>query len=208
MQREDSSNIKHPRTPRTVCYARRLAHIHHQPLEAYVDEIFRAAGVPPARAALAANSVIAAHLRGIDSHGVQLVPHYIRQIEAGNMDPIAEGAIASRSGSCAIYDAQKGLGQTVAANCCDLAVDLAREHGTGAVTVREGNHFGICAYWAQRMADAGMIGIVMCNATPLVAPWQGKDKKYGTNPICMAVPGPEHLAAGHGDHYSRPQQDQ
>ena len=55
--------------------------------------------------------------------------------------------------------------------------------------MRESNHFGAAAYWAQRIASHGMIGIVLCNATPLVAPWQGKEPRLGTNPICMALPG-------------------
>ena len=58
------------------------------------------------------------------------------------------------------------------------------------VTARNSSHFGASAWWAQKLAAAGLIGIVMCNATPLVAAWQGRDKILGTNPICMAVPGP------------------
>jgi LDH2 family malate/lactate/ureidoglycolate dehydrogenase len=57
------------------------------------------------------------------------------------------------------------------------------------VTARNSSHFGASAWWAQKLAAAGFIGIVTCNATPLVAAWQGRDKILGTNPICMAVPG-------------------
>jgi len=52
------------------------------------------------------------------------------------------------------------------------------------------NHFGACAWWAQKMRAAGQIGIVMCNASPIVPPWQGREGRLGTNPICMSVPGP------------------
>jgi LDH2 family malate/lactate/ureidoglycolate dehydrogenase len=164
--------------------------LHHDPLRNYAQRILEAARVSTPKAALTADSLVAANLRGVDSHGVQLLPHYIRQIQAGGIDPATDGSVATRSGACALYDAQRGMGQPVAAICCDLAVELALEHGIGAVTVREGNHFGACAYWAERMSKAGMIGIVMCNATPLVAPWQGREKRLGTNPICIAVPGP------------------
>jgi LDH2 family malate/lactate/ureidoglycolate dehydrogenase len=58
------------------------------------------------------------------------------------------------------------------------------------VVARESNHFGAAAFWAQRMSSAGLIGIVMCNASPLVAPWQGCEQRFGTNPICMSVPTP------------------
>jgi LDH2 family malate/lactate/ureidoglycolate dehydrogenase len=164
--------------------------LHHGPLRDHAWRILEAAGVPSDNAWLAADSLVAANLRGVDSHGVQLLPHYVRQIEAGGIDPATTGKVISRGGACAVYDAQHGLGQPVAAACCDVAVELAREHGAGAVTVRDGTHFGACAYWGERIAAAGMIGVVMCNATPLVAPWQGKERQLGTNPICMAVPGP------------------
>jgi LDH2 family malate/lactate/ureidoglycolate dehydrogenase len=164
--------------------------LHHGPLRDYARRILEAADVPSDKAWLTADSLVAANLRGVDSHGVQLLPHYIRQIEAGGIDPATNGEAISRDGACAVYDARHGLGQPVAAACCDLAVAVAREHGTGAVTVRNGTHFGACAYWGERIAAAGMIGVIMCNATPLVAPWQGKERRLGTNPICMAVPGP------------------
>jgi len=164
--------------------------LQHAPLRDYAQRILEATGVSTEKAWLTADSLVAANLRGVDSHGVQLLPHYIRQIETGGIDPATTGQVISRDGACAAYDAQHGLGQPVAAACCDLAVDLAREHGAGAVTVRNGTHFGACAYWGQRIAASSMIGIVTCNATPLVAPWQGKERRLGTNPICMAVPGP------------------
>lgn len=107
----------------------------------------------------------------------------------GNVDVQALGAVVSESGACAVYDGQNGIGQVIAARSCDLAVRIARAHGLGLVTVRESNHFGAAAFWGQRMAREGMIGLVMCNATPLVAPWQGREPRLGTNPICMALPG-------------------
>jgi LDH2 family malate/lactate/ureidoglycolate dehydrogenase len=90
-----------------------------------------------------------------------------------------------------VYDGLNGLGQVVSDACCDHAIRLARATGLGMVTARNSSHFGASAWWAQKLASAGLIGIVTCNATPLVAAWQGKDKILGTNPICMAVPGPD-----------------
>lgn len=147
------------------------------------------AGVPEQDAALVADSLVAANLRGVDSHGVQLLGLYIEALQARNVDPHATGILVSESGACAVYDGQNGIGHVIAARSCDIAVRLAREHGLGFVTVRESNHFGAAAYWGQRMAREGMIGIVMCNATPLVNPWQGREPRLGTNPICMALPG-------------------
>ena len=149
-----------------------------------------AAGVPAATAALIAESLVAANLRGVDSHGVQLLIWYTEQIRAGNVDTHRAGHIASENGACMVYDGDNGIGQLVSDTCCDHAIRLARRPGIGLVMARNSTHFGAAAWWAQKLAAAGLIGIVMCNATPLVAPWQGRDKMLGTNPICMAVPGP------------------
>jgi LDH2 family malate/lactate/ureidoglycolate dehydrogenase len=163
----------------------------HDDLRQFATALLRAAGVPAEHAALIGDSLVAANLRGVDSHGVQLILFYLTHIENGNVDVAAKGRIALESGSTMVYDGQNGLGQVVSAECCDHVIRLARTSGLGMVTARESNHFGAAAYWAQRIARAGLIGLVMCNATPLVVPWQGKEKRFGTNPICMALPGPD-----------------
>jgi len=132
---------------------------------------------------------VAANLRGVDSHGVQLLPWYIESIEAGDMNPAAEGQVISETGACLLYDGQNGIGQGVAEACCEHGVRIARAPGLSMVVARESNHFGAAAYWAQQYSRAGLIGIVMCNASPMVPPWQGREPRVGTNPICMSVPG-------------------
>jgi LDH2 family malate/lactate/ureidoglycolate dehydrogenase len=159
-------------------------------LTRFAAEILVAAGAPPARAAVAAESLIASNLRGVDSHGLQLLPFYIEQILAGEMDPKADGRVVSEAGSCLVFDAQNALGQWVAETCCGHAVRLAAAHGAGVVVARASNHFGAAAWWAQKMRAAGQIGLVFCNASPIVPPWQGREGRIGTNPICMSVPGP------------------
>jgi LDH2 family malate/lactate/ureidoglycolate dehydrogenase len=154
-------------------------------------QLLDAVGVPPAKSRLVAESLVAANLRGVDSHGVQLLPYYIEQLEWGDMDFQADGRVISESGACLLYDGQNGIGQPVAENCCEHAIRIARTNGLAMVVARDSNHFGAAAFWAQKMAAAGQIGIVMCNASALVPPWQGKEPRLGTNPICMAVPGGE-----------------
>ena len=159
-------------------------------LTRFAAEILEAAGAPADQADIAAESLIASNLRGVDSHGLQLLPFYIEQILAGEMDPKADGAVVSESGSCLVFDAQNALGQWVAETCCGHAIRLAATHGAGVVVARESNHFGAAAWWAQKMRAAGQIGLVFCNASPIVPPWQGREGRIGTNPICMSVPGP------------------
>ena len=159
-------------------------------LKRFTEEILAAAGVPPHKAAIATASLVASNLRGVDSHGIQLVPFYVDQLLAGEMDPHTDGRVISESGSCLLVDGQNGMGQWIAETCCGHAVRIAGQQGMALVVARESNHFGAAAWWAQKMRAAGQIGIVFCNASPIVPPWQGKQGRVGTNPISMSVPGP------------------
>ncbi|MGP8244430.1 MAG: Ldh family oxidoreductase [Bryobacteraceae bacterium] len=155
-----------------------------------VEAILEGGGVPPPKAKVVATSLVAANLRGVDTHGVQLLPYYIDQLLAGEMDSSTDGEVVSEQGACLLFDGHNGLGQWVAEICCGHAVRIAGQLGMAMVTARESNHFGAAAWWAQKMRQAGLIGIVMCNASAIVPPWQGRKGRVGTNPICMALPGP------------------
>lgn len=164
--------------------------IHHQPLQSFAVDLLVAVGVPPSSAELVADSLVASNLRAVDSHGVQLLGFYIDQIRAANFDIHARGHVASELGGSMTYDSENGIGQLTASICCDHAIRLGHHNGVGIVTARECNHFGAAAYWAQRISRAGLLSMVVCNASPLVPPWQGKETRFGTNPICVSVPGP------------------
>lgn len=149
------------------------------------------AGVPTANAWLVADSLVQANLRGVDSHGIQMLLPYLDQLRARSVEAAAEGAVAAESGACLIYDGQNGLGQVVAQHCINHAVRLVRIAGLSLVVARNSNHFGAAAYWGQKLSAAGCIGLLFTNASPAVPPWQGKEPRIGTNPICMTVPGSE-----------------
>jgi LDH2 family malate/lactate/ureidoglycolate dehydrogenase len=159
-------------------------------LTQFAEDILLAAGVPPHKAKITVDCLVASNLRGIDSHGMQLLPFYVDQLLAGEMDPHADGTVVSESGSCLLFDAQNAIGQWVAETCCSHAIRIAGVQGVAMVVARESNHFGAAAWWAQKMRAANQIGIVMCNASPIVPPWQGREGRLGTNPICVALPGP------------------
>jgi LDH2 family malate/lactate/ureidoglycolate dehydrogenase len=163
--------------------------IQAQPLRDYATAMLAGVGVPPQRAAFIAESLVEANLRAVDSHGVQLLNFYIEHMHMRCMDLTTEGHIVSESGGCMSYSADNGIGQIVSNVACDHVIRLAKEHGVSLVTVRDSNHFGAAAFWSQKIARAGLIGLSFCNATPLVPPWQGKEPRLGTNPICMSLPG-------------------
>ena len=157
-------------------------------LRTWSERVLIAAGAPSAHARLVAESLVAANLRGVDSHGVHLLVSYLDQIHAGDVDAAATGEVAIESGACMVYDGHNGLGQVVSSACVGHAIRLAAKYGLGMVTSRESNHFGAAAWWAMKIAETGKIGLAFCNASPIVPPWQGREGRFGTNPICMAVP--------------------
>jgi LDH2 family malate/lactate/ureidoglycolate dehydrogenase len=152
------------------------------------EKILKSIRVPPPKAKLVAEALVAANLRGVDSHGILLLPFYVDQLRAGNVDAAADGRVVSESGGCLLYDGQHGIGHHISSICCAHVVRLAQQHGLGMVASRNSSHFGAAAFWAQRISAAGMVGIVMTNASPSVAPWQGREGRVGTNPICVSLP--------------------
>jgi LDH2 family malate/lactate/ureidoglycolate dehydrogenase len=159
-------------------------------LQAYCALLLERLGLNASDAQFTASALVASNLRGVDSHGVALLRYYLEQLECGDMDARGEPDVVQQSGATALIDGFNAVGQIVARMATDKAISLAMDHGVGIVSTKRSNHFGAAAYWAQRINAAGFIGIVLCNASPTVAPWQGKRGKLGTNPICFGVPGP------------------
>ncbi|MEZ5403593.1 MAG: Ldh family oxidoreductase [Bryobacteraceae bacterium] len=166
-----------------------FARYSHDALLTFTASLFTSAGASSATAALMAESIVAAGLRGVDSHAFQLLPFYLAQCLDRRVDAAGEGKVASESGATLVYDGCNALGQIVSDRATSHAVRLAQEHGLGLVVAHDSNHFGAAAFWAERISRHGMIGIVLCNASSIVAPWQSRKPVWGTNPICVSVPG-------------------
>ena len=156
--------------------------VSHHTLRDFSTALLSAAGLSAEDAALTADSLVAANLRAVDSHGVQLIPPYAAQIRAGNFDPVTRGKVIGEDGACMVFDARNGMGQVTSKICCEHVIRMAERYGMASVAAREANHFGAAAYWAQMISREGLMAMVFCNATPLVAPWQGRDARFGTNP--------------------------
>src|SRR5580698_8191367 len=127
---------------RAQVYTSILPVISAEGLTSWTAGLLEAATFPRPTALLTAESLVAANLRGVDSHGVQLLPYYVEQVERGDMDPGAQGRVTLESGACLLYDGANGAGQQIASVCCGHAVRLAHKHGTSIVVARESNHFG------------------------------------------------------------------
>ena len=145
-------------------------------------------GCSEADAALATKVLLSADMRGVDSHGVARLSGYVRLWEAEriNAKPILN--ILHQTPSTATLDGDGGLGLVVAPKAMEIAIEKARQVGTGWVSVQNSNHFGIAGFHAMMALEEDMIGIAMTNASPLVAPTFSTERLLGTNPICVAVP--------------------
>ena len=153
--------------------------------------VFEKIGCTTADATTAARSLLSADLRGVDSHGVARLSGYIRlwEIKRVNATPVIR--VIHETPSTAVVDGDSGLGLVVAPFAMNIAIEKAKNAGTGWVSVQNSNHFGIAAQHAMMALEHGMIGVAMTNASPLVAPTFSVDKMLGTNPICVAAPAGE-----------------
>jgi len=145
-------------------------------------------GCPKDEAALASKVLLAADLRGIDSHGIARLSGYLRLWEAGRINASPSVKVIHETSSTAVVDGDGGLGLVVAPKAMEVAIAKAKQCGTGWVAVQHSNHFGIAGYHAMMALDHDMIGIAMTNASPLVAPTFSVERLLGTNPIAVAIP--------------------
>jgi len=154
----------------------------------FSENIFLKMGCSPSEAALAAKVLLSADLRGVDSHGIARLSGYVRLWEASRVNANPDVKIVHETPSTATVDGDAGLGLVVAPKAMQIAIDKARIAGSGWVSVKNSNHFGIAGYHAMMALDNDMIGIAMTNASPLVAPTFSIDRMLGTNPIAVAIP--------------------
>ena len=160
----------------------------------FTVRVFRHFGVPEEDARTAATVLQAADLRGIDSHGVARLHSYVDMLTLGRIDPTAKVTIVRESPSTATVDGGNGLGLVVGPKANAIAMDKALGAGSGWVSVRNSNHFGIAGYYVLQALERDLIGWAMTNTTPLVAPLWGSERMLGTNPIAIAFPGLEEPA--------------
>lgn len=157
-------------------------------LREFTREIFLHLGCPLADATKASDVLLAADLRGIDSHGIARLSGYVRLWEAKRINAAPHVRKVYETPSTAVVDGDAGLGLVVAPQAMDIAIEKATLSGTGWVSVKNSNHFGIAGIHAMMALPHDMIGIAMTNASPLVAPTFSLERLLGTNPIAVAIP--------------------
>jgi L-2-hydroxycarboxylate dehydrogenase (NAD+) len=159
-----------------------------EPLKRFCVRVFERLEVPTADAEIVADNLVAANLRGVDSHGVARLRRYVKGIADGVMVVRPQVETIVETPATATLDAGGGLGQPVSYRAMNMAIQKALDVGAGFVTVRNSNHYGIAGYYAMMALDHDCIGISMTNAAVLVVPTFGRDAMLGTNPIAVAAP--------------------
>ena len=154
----------------------------------FTKAVLQKIGCSEEHAAISAKVLLSADLRGIDSHGVARLSGYVRlwEVKRVNTDPALK--IIHETPSTAVVDGDSGLGLVVAPYAMQVAIDKAKNVGTGWVSVQNSNHFGIAGYHAMMALQHDMIGIAFTNASPLVSPTFSVERLLGTNPICVVIP--------------------
>jgi LDH2 family malate/lactate/ureidoglycolate dehydrogenase len=160
-------------------------------LREFSTRVFLHLGCPEEDAEQAADVLACADLRGIDSHGIARLHSYFEMLTEGGLNPKPKVAIVRSTPSTATVDGDNGLGLVVGAKANRIAMDLAEKGGSGWVSVRNTNHFGIAAYYVLKALERDLIGWAMTNSTALVAPLWGAERMLGTNPVAIAFPARE-----------------
>jgi L-2-hydroxycarboxylate dehydrogenase (NAD+) len=160
----------------------------YQQLFEFAKQVFSKIGCNEDDANLATKVLLSADMRGVDSHGIARLSGYVRLWDAKRVNPSPEIKVLHQTPSTATIDGDSGLGLVVAPKAMQIAIDKAKQVGTGWVSVQNSNHFGIAGYHSMMALQEDMIGICMTNASPLVAPTFSVERLLGTNPICVAIP--------------------
>jgi len=158
-------------------------------LTAFTAACLEKLGLAAADAQLIAETLVAANLRGVDSHGVVRLPHYATRLRNGTVKARPSISVKRTAASAAVVEGDAGMGQLVATRAMREAITLARETGVGAVSARNSSHCGACAWFVEMAVKEGMIGMALTHTDPIMVPPGMKRIFLGSNPIAFGAPG-------------------
>ena len=166
--------------------------IDHARLREFANRVVAAGGSSPDEASIVAEHLVEANLRGHDSHGVGMLVAYVRDFEAGTLKVNQKPEIVSDTGTISVWDARAGYGQVIARQAVEWAIAAAQQHGVAVNGLRNAHHIGRVGTYGEIAARAGMVALHFVNVAsgpPPVAPFRGREGRFLTNPVCIAIPG-------------------
>jgi uncharacterized oxidoreductase len=165
--------------------------IAHDRLVRFATRVFVACGATETVAREVADHLVSANLKGHDSHGVGMIPAYVRNARAKLLDTCAHLRVLKDNGAVLLVDGQMGFGQVVGREATDLAIARAKETGVVCVGLRNAHHLGRIGAYGEPCGRAGLVSIHFVNVVghePQVSPWGGRERRMTTNPFCCVVP--------------------
>ncbi|NLC84900.1 MAG: Ldh family oxidoreductase [Ruminococcaceae bacterium] len=158
----------------------------------FCTEAFMALDVPQKDAELVADNLVEAELRGLSSHGLSRTIFYVNKLAGGGFKPNPEIRKVQERTSSVLFDADNSLGAVAGKRAMQACIEKAKQTGMACAAVKNGNHFGLAAYYTMMALEHDMIGISMCNSVAKMSLFGGIDPVIGTNPISIAVPAGNH----------------
>ena len=163
--------------------------VREKDLRATVEGIFRKMGMPDDHAVEAADVLVLADLRAVETHGVSnMLRLYVEQFANGHINPRPQPRVIRESAATANIDGDRGLGCAIGPAAMRMAIEKAGKCGVGAVVMTNGRHYGMAAYYAMQALEHDMIGLSMTVGGTVMAPTWGAEPMLGANPIGVAAP--------------------
>ncbi len=161
-----------------------------EPTRNWLFNLWRAAGCSEHEARLTADHLLGANLAGHDSHGVGMVLPYARSLQANELQLNQKISVVTDTGTLLVVDGNRGIGQSMAYQTMNLAIERAREHGVVIVGLKNSHHIGRVGHWAEQAIAANLASIHFTNVVSraIVAPHGGRQSRFGTNPLTVGLP--------------------
>lgn len=157
-------------------------------LKDFCKQAYRKAGVPDEEAEIVADLLVRADLRGVETHGVTRLPIYIQRLRKGYVRAKCQITVVKEKGPTAFLDAHGSMGHVAAYRGMEKAIQKAEEHGIGWVSVKDSGHFGVAGLFPMMALKKDLIGYIVSNSAPMMAPWGGRERIVGNNPLSYAFP--------------------
>lgn len=156
-------------------------------LRSFCEAVLVKSGMRKGDSKIVAASLIQANLEGIDSHGISRLPIYLKRLTEGRINPVPNIQLKT-SDSVLVVDGNNGLGHVVSYHALIKGMEMAKQSGIVAISIKNSNHFGAASYFCQLACEQDLICICFTNSPPGIAPWGGKEAFFGTNPIAFSFP--------------------
>lgn len=157
-------------------------------LKSFCKQVYQRVGVPDDEADIVAALLVRADLRGVETHGVTRLPIYIQRLQKGYVRAECKMTIVREKGATAFIEAHGSMGHVVSYKAMEMAIQKAMEFGMGWVSVKDSGHFGVAGLFPMMALEKDFIGYVVTNSAPMVAPYGGRERILGNNPLSFTFP--------------------